>query len=73
MVRLLLLATAGDSVGPAWFSPTKVVVISGAPARAYSSYQITCSIKLAPRPPYSRGHETPAQPPSNMRRCQARS
>src|SRR5262249_2340916 len=61
------------SVGPAWFRPTNVVVTSGAPARAYSSYQITCSMRLAPRPPYSRGHETPAQPPSNIRRCQARS
>ena len=33
------------SVGPAWFRPTNPVLTSGAPARAYSSYQISCSIR----------------------------
>ena len=61
------------SVGPPWFSPTKSVEGSCAPARANSSYQMSCSIRAAPRPPYSFGQEMPAQPASNMRRCQARS
>ena len=34
----------------------------GALARAISSLKIACSISVAPRPPYSFGHETPAQP-----------
>jgi len=60
-------------VGPAWLSPTKSVEMSGAPARAYSSHQTSCSMSVAPRPPCARGHAMPAQPLSYMRRCQARS
>ena len=33
----------------------------GALARTISSLKIACSISVAPRPPYSFGHETPAQ------------
>ena len=40
------------------------MAIGGAPARAISCQKITCCIRLAPRPPYSRGQEMPAQPPS---------
>ena len=40
------------------------LAIGGAPARASSCQKITCCIRLAPRPPYSRGQEMPAQPPS---------
>ncbi len=36
----------------------------GALARASSSPKMDCSISVAPRPPYSLGHETPAQPAS---------
>src|SRR6478752_10209057 len=42
----------------------------GAWASAISCQKITCSIRLAPRPPYSLGHEIPAQPPSYSLRCQ---
>src|SRR2546423_1512319 len=35
----------------------------GAPARAISSLNIACSISVAPRPPYSFGHDRPVQPP----------
>ena len=45
----------------------------GAFARASSSLKIACSTRVAPRPPYSFGHETPAQPPSCSLRCQLRS
>ena len=46
------------------------MAIGGAPASAISCQKITGSIRLAPRPPYSLGHEMPAQPPSYSVRCQ---
>ena len=45
----------------------------GAFARASSSPKIDCSISVAPRPPYSFGHETPAQPAAWSLRCHSRS
>jgi len=36
----------------------------GAFARASSSLKMACSISVAPRPPYSFGHERPVQPPA---------
>src|SRR5918996_1607337 len=45
----------------------------GAFARASSWPKIDCSISVAPRPPYSFGHETPAQPAACRVRCHARS
>ncbi len=44
----------------------------GALARTISSKKIACSIRVAPRPPYSFGHEMPAQPASYILRCQRR-
>ena len=44
---------------------------SGAWARAASSLKMTCSVSVAPRPPYSLGHDSPAQPPSYSWRCQS--
>ena len=44
----------------------------GASARAISLEKIACSIRVAPRPPNSFGHEIPAQPPSCICRCQSR-
>ena len=41
-------------------------------ARKYSSSKMTCSIKQAPRPPYSFGHEMPTQPALCIVFCQAR-
>ena len=35
----------------------------GAPARAYSSLKMTCSVMDAPRPPYSAGQPRQVQPP----------
>ena len=43
----------------------------GVRARTTSSLKIACSTSVAPRPPYSLGHETPAQPASFSLRCQA--
>ena len=45
----------------------------GAFARASSSPKIDCSIRVAPRPPYSFGHEIPAQPAACIWRCHSRS
>src|SRR3954468_13579691 len=45
---------------------------AGALARASSSLKIACSISVAPRPPYSFGHDRPAQPPSWSWPCQRR-
>src|SRR6266516_6082212 len=44
----------------------------GAFARAISSLKIACSMRVAPRPPYSAGHDIPAQPPAWSVRCQSR-
>ncbi len=44
----------------------------GTLARAISSEKIACSIRVAPRPPYSFGHEIPAQPASWSLPCQSR-
>src|SRR3954452_12817483 len=44
----------------------------GAPRRASSSLKIACSISVAPRPPYSLGHERPVQPPSCSCFCHVR-
>ena len=58
-------------VGPTIISPSRLA-ISGASARAISSEKTACSISVAPRPPYSSGQWTPAQPASYILRCQAR-
>src|SRR3954452_279728 len=58
-------------VGPSM--PTPIVSrIPGTPAAAISWLTITCSIGPRPWPPYSRGHVTPASPPSARRPCQRR-
>src|SRR3954467_768356 len=44
----------------------------GAPMRAISSLKIACSISVAPRPPYSFGHDRPVQPPACSCFCQPR-
>ena len=36
------------------------MAVIGALARAISSLKSACSISVAPRPPYSFGHESPA-------------
>src|SRR3954447_15667728 len=46
--------------------------VRGASARTISSKKIACSISVAPRPPYSFGHEIPAHPLSCSVRCQLR-
>ena len=43
---------------PFWFTRP------GAPARQYSSSKMSHCTRSAPRPPYSTGHDTAAQPPS---------
>src|SRR5580704_12880111 len=58
------------SVGPNRFS-APAVGRTGARARKYSSSKITCSIKLAPRPPYSSGQEIPTQPAACIVFCHA--
>src|SRR3974390_3214414 len=55
-------------VGPINPRP-KALAIGGASTRAISSQKIACCIKVAPRPPYSFGQETAAQPPSWSVRC----
>src|SRR3954454_3548100 len=44
----------------------------GAFARTISSPKIACSMSVAPRPPYSLGHDSPAQPASCSLRCHSR-
>src|SRR5438034_6352698 len=58
-------------VGPTRFRPM-AAGSTGARAAAYSSSQITRSIRLAPRPPYSFGHEMPIQPAACIVFCHAR-
>src|SRR5690606_11217441 len=58
-------------VGPASSMPTWFMR-PGAPARAYSSAKITCSARLAPRPPYFSGQPIAPQPASPSARSQAR-
>src|SRR5215216_6141822 len=58
-------------VGPRRLMPTVPGRI-GAPARKYSSSKITCCMKLAPRPPYSFGQESPTQPAACIFFCQVR-
>src|ERR1700719_957045 len=58
------------SVGPNRFSAL-AVGRTGARARKYCSSKITCSIKLAPRPPYSSGQEIPTQPAACIVFCHA--
>ena len=48
-------------VGPIRIRPN-TFASGGAPARAISSVKMTCSIRVAPRPPYSFGQAIPAQP-----------
>ena len=81
-----LVARAGCAAGsvaaargsPAWIrtEPTMLTAtasrISGARARAISSVKMICSFSDAPRPPCSRGHWMPTQPPPASSRCQAR-
>src|SRR5258707_11258234 len=57
-------------VGPMSPRPREFA-IGGASTRAISSQKMDCCIKLAPRPPYSFGHDTAAHPPSYSFRCQA--
>src|SRR5215470_6128749 len=56
-------------VGPISPKP-RTLASGGAAASAISCQKITCCIRLAPRPPYSLGHEMPAQPASYSLRCQ---
>src|SRR6201997_2119307 len=58
-------------VGPINPSPSEFA-IGGASTRAISSQNSDCSISVAPRPPYSLGQETAAQPPSYNFLCHAR-
>src|ERR671919_121527 len=44
----------------------------GVSARVASMTKIACSIRVAPRPPYSFGHEIPAQPASCSLLCHSR-
>ena len=60
------------TTGPPITSPSTFAG-RGAFARASSSPKIDCSIRVAPRPPYSFGHETPAQPAAWSLRCHSRS
>ena len=46
---------------------------NGARARVVSSVYTSCSSTVAPRPPYSRGQDTAAQPASAIVRFHARS
>ena len=48
------------------------LAIDGVRALTISSLKIACSTSVAPRPPYSFGHDTPAHPASCSLRCQAR-
>src|SRR5258708_20162924 len=57
-------------VGPMSPRPMEFA-IGGASTRDISSQKMDCCIKLAPRPPYSFGHDTAAHPPSYSFRCQA--
>src|SRR3954447_15584707 len=59
------------SVGPPMTMP-RTLAGSGRRARPSSSKKIADSVIVAPRPPYSRGQCTPAQPPSLSWRCQSR-
>ena len=56
-------------VGPTRERPI-VPMRCGALARASSSWKMACCISVAPRPPYCRGQEMPAHPPSKSVRCQ---
>src|SRR5882757_9137551 len=57
-------------VGPMSPRPREFA-IGGASTRDISSQKMDCCIKLAPRPPYSFGHDTAAHPLSYSFRCQA--
>src|SRR5437773_1916463 len=46
--------------------------ICGALANAISSWRISSSMKVRPRPPYSLGHVSPTNPASKSVRCQSR-
>ena len=63
------LHTAPAAMGA---SRPSTFAICGARARANSSKRIACSICVAPEPPYSVGHVSPAQPRSLSLRCQSR-
>ena len=56
---LLLLGAVGDHHRAAHREAEHVRRRAGALARTISSLKIACSISVAPRPPYSLGHETP--------------
>src|SRR6202030_868945 len=58
-------------VGPMSPSPSEFA-IGGASTRAISAQKRDCSMRVAPRPPNSLGHETAAHPPSYNFRCQLR-
>ena len=69
---LLRLGAVGDHDRSA-HNESKTFAGRGAFARASSSPKMDCSIRVAPRPPYSLGHETPAQPASWSFFCHSRS
>jgi hypothetical protein len=58
-------------VGPASSRPSTLAG-SGARERPSSSKKIADCVSVAPRPPYSTGQCTPAQPPAQSWRCQSR-
>src|SRR5262249_5782707 len=58
------------TVGPPIVRPS-TLAICGARARAISSKKIACSIIVAPEPPNSVGHVSPAQPRALSLRCQS--
>ena len=60
------------TTGPPITSPSTLAG-RGAFERAISSLKIVCSISVAPRPPYSFGHEMPAQPAACSLPCHSRS
>src|SRR3954453_6410712 len=59
------------TTGPPMTRP-RTLAGCGAPRRASSSLKIACSISVAPRPPYSFGHDRPVQPPSCSCFCHVR-
>src|SRR3954453_20058 len=58
------------TTGPPMIRPSTLAA-DGARARTSSSLKSACSISVAPRPPYSLGHDSPAYPFSCSLRCQS--
>src|SRR4029453_18290806 len=59
------------TTGPPITSPSTFAGAGTLP-RTISSEKIACSISVAPRPPYSFGHDRPAHPPLCSCACQRR-